>query len=232
MIYSPPFKNSLACGLCRAEGQVKFLVLNRSRSRSLVGIESRSSCWACSRRSPSTFGGNVNIVARQPDALKQQPHRTEVLTRLHARACQVANEVRTLLSSGFGCRNFSRGDRLPGAPKWMPASRRRWPSTNIERKYDGGERARARMNVLIDRALIAAIGRQVGAPLRFIGRKRCCKRCAPPSNRPSSPRDVRATVKSTPTSIKWLVGCPTAPPDAGPTSVDTGLVSFLSTHGR
>lgn len=46
------------------------------------------------------FGGNLNTVARQPDALKE-PHRTEVLTRLHARACQVANEVRTLLSSGF-----------------------------------------------------------------------------------------------------------------------------------
>lgn len=47
------------------------------------------------------FGGNVNMVARQPDALKQHPHWTEVLTRLHARACQVANEVRALLSSGF-----------------------------------------------------------------------------------------------------------------------------------
>lgn len=47
------------------------------------------------------FGGNVNMVVRQKDALNQQPHRTEVLTRLHARACQVANEVRALLSSGF-----------------------------------------------------------------------------------------------------------------------------------
>jgi hypothetical protein len=47
------------------------------------------------------FGSNMNMYGREPDALKAQPYKTEVLTRLHARACQVANEIRTLLASGF-----------------------------------------------------------------------------------------------------------------------------------
>jgi hypothetical protein len=47
------------------------------------------------------FGSNMNTYGREPDALNAQPHKTDVLTRLHARACQVANEIRTLLASGF-----------------------------------------------------------------------------------------------------------------------------------
>lgn len=45
------------------------------------------------------FGEGINARLRRPDA--DEAYKLDVLTRLHARACQIAQEVIVLLSAGL-----------------------------------------------------------------------------------------------------------------------------------
>ena len=47
------------------------------------------------------YGGSINQELRNDSDFHSQPHLVEVLTRLHARACQVTYEVLVLLQSGL-----------------------------------------------------------------------------------------------------------------------------------
>lgn len=47
------------------------------------------------------YGGDVAAEVRGTEAASKTPHLVEVLPRLHARACQIAHEIITLLTSGF-----------------------------------------------------------------------------------------------------------------------------------